>query len=521
MLFDGGLIGVPANDCKPDSVPDDCQNSCYGGTSSLDADGDGIANCQEIWDETEPCDNGSKIERLNPVVCGSPNGFFGQVNIATVINKSFAPLPVSLKYFDATGAVKGSAGQTLQPNQKWDVIVNELGLLPDTYGTLCVTVAGTVPGLWTGGLTIYKLRDTQSPFAETSDFDYALHYPFHNPERQRSIIPVNTYFPLDPDARGLVANWIRLIDATPADGQPLVGTLKYFDDSGTELFSQRISIVDGGRVDYGAHEHFARNTVGLAEFIPDSPDRTYYIEATRYFYEGVGASSSVFYTAFPLPIQRLSGAARGIPVNTVSQEFSVLELLNGTSSALVGGNAAALRLVSAAGINVAGSAPITVPAKGTVHRIVSTVEPTEVRWARVQGPTETLVETALTYGFDFQNVLRYAFATPLIESAGPRQLTEFNTFLGHQNTLKLVNLSAQTLKIQLSINDYAHSPLPLPPELADLNLGPNGFKEVQLNDLPRDSYGSIAARVDGGKVGLLMVNYVSKPGAYVMPFIAR
>lgn len=518
IIFDGGLLGVPANDCKSNGIPDDCERLCYGSTTTTDADGDGVPNCQEEFDQTDPCDDGSKIERLRPVACGTPNGFFNQINIATVNNVSFANLTATVTYFNAAGQAVGSITNTLVPNQKWDVLVNELGLQPDTYGTVCVDTHGQVAGLWTGGLTIYKQRDP-GPFGVQTPFDYALYYPFENPRTGVTLVPVNTNFPLNPNAQGTVANWIRVLDATPGDGAGLQGTLRYFNTAGALVRTDPVDLVDGGRFDFGGHNALPPNEVGLAEFTPASNSSRYYIESTRYFYEGVGASSNHFYTAFPIPLQRMSGAKRSMVVDALPNEFTVVELLNGTAAAVN----AALGVFSFSGASVAGTQTVGVPAKGTVHTIVGGTPQTEsgTSWAQVSGPLESLNETSFVYGFS-GGEFQYGYSMPLVESPGPRQLTEFNTFIGHTNRLKVVNTANEAIKVDFQIFDFNHNSLPLPAELAGgLTLNARESRTIELSGLPKDTYGTITARVQQSKVGLVMVNQVVREGTYVMPFIAR
>lgn len=534
ILFDGSIKGVPSNDCKLDGIPDDCQRLCYGATNTVDADGDGVPNCQEEFDGTDPCDEGSRIERLRPIACGAPNGFFGQINIATVINTSFVNLEnVQVAYFNAAGQGVGAVSKTLVPNEKWDVVVNDIGLQPDTYGTVCVITQANSPnkvnGVWTGGLTIYKLRDP-GPFGGGSTFDYALYYPFTNPKKGVSLVPVNTNFPLNPNAEGTVANWIRLIDATTGDAKGLRGTLRFFDTNGAVLKTTVVDqIADGGRFDFGGHEALPRNAVGLAEFTPEDPNQSYYIESTRYFYEGVGATSTHFFSAFPIPLQPMSGAARSMVVDALPNEFSVVEILNGTAAGLN----AALNVFSTAGATVAGTQTVFVSPKGTVHKIIGGTPQTEsgTSWAQVSGPIESLNQTAFVYGFNGSE-FQYGYSMPMVESAGPRQTTEFNTFIGHKNRLKLVNTSSQEITLDFQcldaqnvphcgIFDFNHNPLPLPAGLNGLKLAPRESRTFDLTDLPTDSYGTIVVRVLESKVGLVMVNLVMREGSYVMPFIAR
>ena len=104
------------------------------------------------------CQDGEECiwEELEPASCAEVNGFVDHVNIATVVNLTEQPLAVSVSYRDLLGVVRGRVNGRIPAVGRQDFIVNELGLLPDTYGTVCVVTQATRRGSWTGRVTIYK-----------------------------------------------------------------------------------------------------------------------------------------------------------------------------------------------------------------------------------------------------------------------------------------------------------------------------------------------------------------------------
>ena len=81
----------------------------------------------------------------------------------------------------------------LQPNLKQDFIINDLGLLPDTVGTVCVETDAPTSGRWAGGITVYKPDTRNGPVAFGTAFDFAIYYPFEVPHFGTLTVPLNTF----------------------------------------------------------------------------------------------------------------------------------------------------------------------------------------------------------------------------------------------------------------------------------------------------------------------------------------
>jgi hypothetical protein len=225
--------GVADEDLNENGVSDcmeECSGICDPENPVLDEDGDGVTNCQEILDETNPCDPGSFLDKLNNWACAGPNSFWGQINIATVMNQRENSLRVRAQYRDLRGVEHPAVQRTLGAYEKWDMIVNDLGMEPDSYGTFCVYTDAEEQGAWSGGLAVYKRHEaTRRPregFSASSEFDFALYYPFTAPRRGTSVVSLNTNA---INAQGEVADWVRLTDGTPNDGVNLAGTLFFYN----------------------------------------------------------------------------------------------------------------------------------------------------------------------------------------------------------------------------------------------------------------------------------------------------
>jgi hypothetical protein len=545
VVSPGGITTVKSNDCdrnlvpdeceadcnnsgKPDACKDDlnsdgvadacvpqsqCQGTCDSAFPAFDEDQDGVPNCQEAADHTDACDAGSFVPRLYPAACGGPNGFFNQVNIASVINHLSRTMHVQALYRDASGVTRGSVAFDLPPNIKRDLIVNDMGLVPDSYGTLCIVTDATTLGAWSGGITIYKRRDSSATdFNGASVFDYALYYPFKNPFTGPMTLPLNTYT-IGTDGLGTVANWIRLTDVITGDNKPLTGTLLYFDAAGSLLASDAVNIPNGGRQDYGAHVPLGPNAVGLAQFIPSSNGTDYYLELTRYFYEGTGAASDKFYTAFPLPIHPPTGAGVTGQAFSAPNELSIFEFVNAMNAAA----AVHLNVFDSSGTELMNQA-FNLPAMGTIHRVITNelqAAATPPASGALTAPRNAVDSTTVVYGFDKDGGLQYAFASPFSESAGTKQFSEFNSFIAHENVLEIINTADHPIHADVSVINYDQTVLAAFPA----DLAARGTLRQKLS-VPADSYGTIVVD-SGGEVGLVVRNDVMREGEYVMPFFGR
>jgi uncharacterized membrane protein len=509
--------GTPDSDRNGNQIIDcveqqpTCSGTCATSDPDRDEDNDGVDNCQEITDHTDPCDSGSHITQLQPFSCAGANGFLGQVDIATVLNHQSTPLAVNLEYRDLGGELRGHIAFTLPAFLKRDIIINDLGLLPDSYGTVCVFTDAHSSNAWSGGMTLYKQRTAGKTWNPDAEFDFALYYPFQSPQTGPSNWSLNTNT-VGTDGLGTVANWLRIADAIAGDGNGVNGTLRYYDIDGNLLSMQEVRIPDGGRFDYAAHLALGAHKTGQVEFLPDDNRQEYYIEATRYFYEGVGASSDKFYTAFALPNRPLTGAAVTGRASVLPNQLGVVEMVNGSNDGLH----ARLEFFDRQGHleNVGG---LYIQKKGSAHQIINSLNAfSDITSARVSGPPESIAATTVLYQLNESGQLQFAYAPPFTESSGALQLTEFNSFIHHDNTLELDNSTDRPMTANVQILDFNQTPLMKPFEI---DLPPNGNARQRLT-LPSDTYGTIA--VDSGTdTGLIVRNEVSRPFQYILPFLGN
>ncbi|MFN8392801.1 MAG: hypothetical protein U0136_21085 [Bdellovibrionota bacterium] len=458
-------------------------------------------------------------QSLRSSACVGANGFLSQVNIASVINLQPADLTVQVEYFDLTGTRQGRTSAKIGPNTKQDFIINDMGLARDTVGTVCVDSDGA-DGSWTGGIAIYKPDFRAGGAGFGTAFDFALYYPFLNPFETPVTVPLNT-FHLGTDPKATVANWIAISDAD-RDGAPLTGTLLYFNAAGANTGSEAVDIPDGGRRDYAGHVGVGgianNDAYGMAQFVPDpkpngQPSK-YYMTLTRYFYDCPGAGSGCpnFLTAFNLPYRPATRATIHGGTSSVNGEISIVELTNVSTAP----TSAAVQVFSGTGQNP-GNQFVDVPPRGTHHVILQS----EANLASNSASTSTVSTSSgfisavsLFYKLNQFGQLVYAYAAPFTSSPGLAQLSQYNSFIFHENVPEIFNSGDKDLTVNA---DFISSTGKVVAQKTIFALKPNETQRLSFSPpIPADDYGTIILQSD--HEGLIGRNYVRREGMYVLPF---
>ncbi len=460
-------------------------------------------------------------EDLNAAACAGVNGFFGQINIASIINLKNSSLRAKVEYRDSLGTLRGSVTTTIAPLLKKDIIANELGLVKDSYGTLCVSTNASESGAWIGGITLYK----EDARPGQNGYDFALYYPFTNPKTAAIFsVPLNT-FHLGTSPNSMVANWIQISDATPDDGYNLTGTLNCYDDKGELQNTIAVNIPNGGRRDFAGHDCLVgadnRDAVGTAQFVaqmlPNASFAEYYLTSTRYFYDCVGASCSNFLTAFVIPPRPPTTVNITGGVST-KDGLSVIELTNASEVPA----SAAVKIFDQVGVRV-GNLSVSVPAYGTRHIIVNKngangyLANDTIGSAQVTTSSGQLSVLTLFYNLDPQtNKLLYGYAAPFAASAGEEQMSEFNSFINQQNDAEFYNSTGASLTAELDVLDYAGRLL-----LSSEHVLPAHTTKRFTLPVPKDTYGTLVIRAEDP--GVVFRNHVfpKSKREYVLPFVGK
>jgi len=404
---------------------------------------------------------------------------------------------------------------TLAPNLRQDFILSEMGLQPDTLGSVCVVADGP-DGSWTGGLAIYK-PDTRFGIPNFGErFDFALYYPFLNAQQGRSSVPLNT-FHLGTLESNVVANWISLSDAV-RDGQGLGGVLRFYNSSGVVVKETIVGIPDGGRADFSGHDGLFVgesnfDAIGMAEFSPDQSSAKYYMNLTRYFYDcaqGQGICNN-FHAAFNIPFRPGVSTEIAGGVATNNAEISVIELTNTTDDTVQ----ADVKIYNGAGA-LAGNPMPFIPPRGTHHVIVNGILPdNEFGSATVRAVSGSLHAVSLFYKLGASGTMEYAYGAPLTGSPGVVQVSSFNSFIAQGNTPEIVNQTGSTASISLEYRDFTGANV----YNTNFIIPPRGTYRINSAPLPSNTYGTVI--VNSSIPGVTSRNYTARDGSYVLSFFGQ
>jgi hypothetical protein len=108
--------------------------------------------------------------------------------------------------------------------------------------------------------------------------------------------------------------------------------------------------------------------------------------------------------------------------------------------------------------------------------------------------------------------LLYGYAAPTVQPIIGMQVSEFNSFIGHQNESELYNTTNQNVTATIDIINFDGQAI----SSSQYNLPPNGSKRITL-DVPIDTYGTLIINGDG----VVFRNYVKSNGEYVMTFMGK
>jgi hypothetical protein len=443
-------------------------------------------------------------QALGPESCVGANGFLNQVNILSLINKGESSFSATLKYRDSQGVLRGEASLNLEPATKRDIIINDLGLLQDTIGTICVSTTAAA-GSWQGGITIYKQPEDAS-FG--SEFDYALHYPLLNPSVGRTTSPLNT-FHLGVPADYFVANWISISDVEPEDGQAITGRIDYFSAQGSFLGAQSVAIPNGGRMDFDAHSVLAGpnniDAIGSARFSPNllgnGGQAKFNFTTTRYFYDCPNLSCSDFRTAFVVPRAGKQNAQQFGRLSDTKGEASVIELVNPSLES----SEFSLLVQNALGTQT-GELTSSVSNLGSRHLLFN-----DQSLGTLNMNSGDAGAITVFYKLDDFGNLLHAHASPLLDTSATSLHSQFNSFLGAANTAEFFNSSGATASINLQAISFNGQTV-----LDDILEVKAGERLRFVLPLPIDSYGIL--RVESDTQGVQFLNTLTREESFTLVY---
>lgn len=444
-------------------------------------------------------------EEVPQRLCGEWNGFFGSLwNILELRNQGAQPAEVTAKLYSLEGREVSQSSCSIQAGGQCDLLVHDLeGRLPDSYGLVCLE--HSAPAKDISAQMVYYLLGLGS-----RDFQFAFAMPLQFGKPGKQVVGFNTFHPsfLPEDQNNLVANWLQLTNNSSSVG---AGTIRQYDLQGEEIYSERVTLAAGSRFDFPAHQVGSSN-YGMIVWEPEDNYLTYNLRMVKYLYDNPGSQVS-FDTAFQLEATQGFRGAFSLPVDN-SEGYSVLEFINPASEAID----VTVELFSSDGEALQVS-ELTLGAKSTLHWVPSQVP--NLGNARISSSEGDFVATVMQYQWREDGSVESMYGLNIGESHREQASSSWNTFLGQESELVIVNPTSAAIELQLEVLDDSANTFPLDvlSGTGVLELSPNSQVSIPLSTVvPSQAYGQVKINSGSQFVAWLLRK---KPDNYVMPTAFR
>lgn len=419
----------------------DAEEGEYGtDPNRADSDGDGISDGQEVLDGSDPLDGGSALMCLGTTVCAEWNGFLGGMwNVLEHVNMSAFLLEVNTVLYDIEGRAVDFYRFDIPPGAQRDVLVHGFsGRVLGSYGKICSTHNGG-QGALDGRMVYYKEAEPSG----SSQFEFAFAMPFLNPRTGRQYVSYNTYQPsYNPaDAANLVANWVQL---TNLSSQTAGGRLLLYAAGGELLGEQYAELPAGGRQDFAAHS-VGVNQVGLVEWVPDDNDTVFQLRVVRYVYDNPRGEDH-FSAAFQLEGGLGNSSRQTAPLDTRYGATSVVEVSNTKEHSI----SVQVEFYGKEG-DIVQTLSLTLAPHAVRHIIVNDILGQDRRGvvAVQSSGKEGVIAVVMQYSRDALRGLTGMYGIQAKQALGSVLRGSYNTYLGQESELLLVNSSAVTEEVSV------------------------------------------------------------------------
>ncbi|MFN8390597.1 MAG: PQQ-dependent sugar dehydrogenase [Bdellovibrionota bacterium] len=370
------------------------------------------------------------------------NGFLGQLNVLECSNRHTADATLNGQLYDSSGASRASFALSLPAGSTKHLILNELDIA-NRYGSFVLSLSGDAAAFGDRikcFTAYYRLSSSHS----TSAVEFAYMLPVKKLSSGTVSGVANS---MNPDGRSApTENWLSVYNGSAAnEGFNVI----LYDVGGNQLRSFRIeSLLPHERRDIPlAHDDVSHSgqTIYGFRLVPDSLTAPFAAFTTRY-----GTSDTGFKFAFAAFSEEGDCRTRPLPVSTVSNAASYVELLNSAGSSTT----VDVTLRNEAG-QVLSSNSVVLPANAQDHLAIHNVLP-----ANQAGTIEvscrdpqagSIVRNVVTYG-KRSGSTAWAYLTPAREpygEAGAELVFPVNTYLQAYNWLKVYEASASATSFVL------------------------------------------------------------------------
>jgi V8-like Glu-specific endopeptidase len=414
-------------------------------------------------------------------IYGLWNGYLSMVNVLELENFTDSDLAVEVYLYSASGEHAMTLTGTIAARTKEDYpLANYAGFRPDSYGVL--RVDGGVRG------RVFYYRPIGSGF---SNFDFGFGVELSKPLSGSSYVGFNTFQPSDnpADAGNLVANWLSIVNL---DSEPRTFNVHKRDAIGNHVQIIERTVAPLGREDLdGGHQVPGPSNVGQLYILPAVSEGKYLAQLMRY---GYGRNGD-FDFAFPL-IASVGGNNLNVPISSMARIQNWLEVLNfGGGTAVV-----TVRFFDQQGVEISSETAKIHPQAQQHFNASAALGPDKVGSAEITAPQGSIAAQSMYYfrSSSDDGGIETMYGSQAREASSDTLSGSYNLFLGMFNYLKLINTSANTLRVDLDVTSLAsagsaHSYFIPAKGSMDLPI----HDSAQFGTLP-ESYGSLRVSPNSG-----------------------
>ena len=492
------------------------------GNGDGDCDGDGVSDQQEQIDGTGVCDGGSFVLHLKSPAFSKYNTFLNQWNFLELVATGAEPVSnILVTVYTIEGQARNTLRLSLATQTQFDVDINSLVGERDTYGVIRIDFNDRIVGsTLSGRITNYR------PDPQANTYSFAFTRELRNATRGDTFGSTNSY---DPQGMGfLVPNWVEVVNVSPVT-QRFVYNL--FNQSGQLVTTKTFDVPPLGERDVaGGHEQ--GQGVYLAEVRPLRGDAEYFSYVSRYSSNTRGGSEADTYNyAFSLENRAGNGTTQYTPAsNEVGGCFSQtnwVEVTNVRSLPVT----AYVTFRNEAG-EILGGDHTTLNPKAQFHfNAGALLERGAIGSVKIDSDRAgSLLAQSLVYYHDCsQNRVQTAYATQSRIPGQDVQIGTANSFLGMENSLRMINSSIVDVGADITIRPFGSAPL-VPQHYSLRGSSILGLRVNGLNanfNFPLNTYGTIRVQTTVSKQLIPQVLRVrpdpSRAGAvdFVIPTIVQ
>ena len=431
----------------------------------------------------DTCQSSGSLENTR---YGTWNSYLNQVNVLEIYDNNPYIFPRSLEPGKVT--LSFLAGDSLIPVHQIEMEID--------YEQQIDLILDDIEALRDYPLGIIKLTSNRDVSARTTlyspssqgDHDFAYTIPFNEAKRGLTSVHYNTF---PTSANGSSQNWLALATLDSAKSEFF---LKSYDSAGVLIQDKKITLGGSGaflylpRVDLdGGHGIFGQNQIGMHVLEPADPSIPYIAQFSRYLFDSNGIPSA----AMDTPVTNATRGESWLNISRSANGENWLEISNPFGHKID----VELTFYSSIGL-ILGEEALTLSPHSQKHVFANSfLEPGQTGSVKIttSSPNDLYMVNGMNYYRDSSNTVQamYNFQSKQAQSFWQGS---YNTFLGQQNWIRLINTSPHVMWVDFLLMGppgVAPSEIYFVPALGTLDLEVKSIFPASGRTVQSNNYGLI------------------------------